>query len=466
MSDRPAKEDDVPTSGEGIGLLGAPPELDEPDLRRGASRSIRRNAFETVVFRGFGLPLSFAISIVTSRYLLPAGRGAFVLALLSVTITAAVFGSIGTALSHELGRRDARTRAVVTQALLLTTALSVPCAVGLALVDLHFAKQGFRPIAWSALAIVPVLISQTLSNALLVFNRLRFWNVLQLLGPAVTLTAMLVFVVVLSKGVTGALFAWGLAQAAIAAVALYGTRDVWWPIPPRLWEENRIAPLLAYGVRLGAVNVLSLVNYRVELIILEVYAGGLNSVGIYSLAVSIGELLWVASSSVSAALIAPMLKQDDQPAFELVQRTARSVTILAAALGAMLAIVSPFLIPRLFGSAFQGSVTPLLILIPGIVLFSPASTVATFFSIKLGKARYTFWMTALSAATTASVALLAAPRYGATGAAIASTTAYTVSVVTAYWWCARITSSPVTQFIPRPSDLRVYGVALAAAVRR
>jgi O-antigen/teichoic acid export membrane protein len=450
---------------EGLVAFGAPPEIDEPEFRQGVPRSIRRNAFETVVFRGVGLPLSFAISIVTSRYLLPAGRGAFVLALLSVSITAAVFGSIGTALSHELSRHAVRARAVVTQALVLTLALAVPCAGGLALIDLHLARQGFRPIAWSALAIVPILISQTLSSALLVFNRLRLWNALQLLGPAMTLVGMLVFVVGLSKGVTGALFAWALAQAMMAGVALLGTRDVWWPIPSRLWDENRVVPLLTYGIRLGAVNVLSLVNYRVELIILELYAG-LSGVGIYSLAVSIGELIWVASSSVSAALVAPMLTGDDQPAFELVQRTVRAVLILSAFLGGMLAIVAPFVIPRLFGAAFEGSVTPLLILIPGIVLFAPGAVIATFFSVKLGKARYAFWMTALSAVTTGLVALIAAPRYGATGAAIASTTAYAVSIITAYWWCARITSTSLSQFIPRPSDLRIYRVALAAAVRR
>ena len=418
-----------------------------------------------MVFRGFGLPLSFAISIVTSRYLLPAGRGAFVLALLSVTITAAVFGSVGTALSHELGRPNARVRAVVTQALLLTVVVSVPCAAALSLIDLELAQEGYRSVAWSALALIPLLVAQTLSGALLALNRLRFWNAIQLLGPAVTLLAMLVVVVGFSKGVTGAIFAWGLAQAAIALVALAVTRDIWWPIPPHLFQVNRVVPMFSYGVRLGLVNLLSLVNYRIELIILEFYAG-LHAVGIYSLAVSLAELLWMASSSVSAALVAPMLKESDQPAFALVQRTVRSILILAIGLGLMLAIAAPFLIPLLFGAAFRASVTPLLILIPGVVLFSPASVLASFFSIKLGKARYTFWITAMSAATTAGVAILAVPRYGPTGAAIASTTAYAASTMTAYWWCAHITSTSVAQFIPRRSDLAVYRSALAAAVRR
>ena len=452
---------------DGDELLGPPSPFDigEPDLGTRPQRSLGRNAFETIVFRGAGLPLSFAVSVVTSRFLEPAGRGAFVLALLSVTMAAAIFGSIGTAVSREFDRAPSRRRVAFVEALLTTIAVSFPVTIVLAVIDLALAQPGYRRIAFVAVALLPILVTQTVSGALLALGRLRLWNGLQLLSSGGTLVGMLVFVVLLSKGVTGAVFAWTLAQGIVGVVAVVGARDLWLPLPKIAWAGNRAFVMLVYGVRLGLVNLLSLINYRIELIILQLYAG-LHAVGIYSLAVSLGELVWLGSSAVAAALVAPMVTGEVEPAAGLVARAARNVLVLAVIGGTVLASAAPFLVPPLFGSEFRASVAPLLVLIPGIVLFAPGSTIANFFSIKVGKARYSFWMTALSAAATAVAAVIAIPRIGVLGAALASTVGYAGTMLVVYWWFCRLTSMSVIDLLPHKSDLIAYRTALAAVIRR
>jgi O-antigen/teichoic acid export membrane protein len=76
-------------------------------------RSVGRDALATLAFRVGGMPFAFAISVVTSRYLLPTGRGAFVLALLTVTLAATLLGNVGVAATYELSRREHPDRDVV-----------------------------------------------------------------------------------------------------------------------------------------------------------------------------------------------------------------------------------------------------------------------------------------------------------------------------------------------------------------
>src|SRR4051812_29815172 len=91
-------------------------------------RQVGRDAITTLAFRAGSLPFTFAISVVTSRLLLPTGRGAFVLALLTVTLAATLLGNVGTAATHEIARKEHESQHVVGGALTITFALGIAAA--------------------------------------------------------------------------------------------------------------------------------------------------------------------------------------------------------------------------------------------------------------------------------------------------------------------------------------------------
>lgn len=434
-----------------------------PDVEPGA-RPLGRGIVETLAFRGAALPLSFGIGIVTSRYLLPVGRGAFVLGLLTVTLTAALLGNIGTGVVYEIGKDRESARSLYSPAVVLSALLGLLGAAALVPLDLRFAQQDYRVVTFAVLGLAPLLLTQTVSSILLGLGRLRLWNVLQFVLPATTLVGMLVLVVGFSKGVTGAITAWVAGQTAAAAIGLYATRSLWWP-PVGLRSLAGTSPILMLGLRIGVVNLVSLVNYRIELIILEAYRG-LNGVGIYSLATSLAELLWLVSSAVSTAIIAPAVSAHEDRAVEVVTSGVRHALLGTASLAIMLGVASEWLIPTVFGDRFAPAVAPLLILLPGIVLFAPGTILAVFFSMRIGRARYALFLSLASATTTAVLAVLLIPAHGVRGAALASSVGYALSIAIAVGWFVHLTHVSPLRLVPSAGDLAVYRRAVARLAGR
>jgi O-antigen/teichoic acid export membrane protein len=414
-----------------------------------------RAAAQTMIFRGLALPLSFGTSVVTSRFLLPAGRGAFVLGLLTVSLASTLFGNVGLAVVHEIGQRRHDTRSLVTLGLGVSLALGIAAAAVLLPIDLVLANQGYRVIALAALALPAMLLTQAISGALTGLGRIQLWNLLQFALPLLTIAGMLVFVVALSKGVTGAVFSWAIAQVLVAAAALAAAHDLWWPLRVRGLPLARLKPILKLGLKVGAVNVVSLFNYRIELLVLEAYRG-LHGVGVYSLATSLGELLWLGSSALATAVTVRAVASAEHQAAQAIAQATRHAVLVTLAGGVVLGITSIFLVSVVFGQQFRGAVAPLLVLIPGVILFSPGSVLAVYFSVRRGQTRYPLAVAGLSLVVTGVLAVLLIPRLGLIGAALATTIGYGVSIGVAVFAFVRLSKLPARSLIPTPADLHAY----------
>jgi O-antigen/teichoic acid export membrane protein len=278
------------------------------------------------------------------------------------------------------------------------------------------------------LSLPGILVGQALGGVLLALGRIRFWNLLQVLVPTVTLLAMLTFVVGFRWGITGAVAACILAQVLDSAVVLYRTRDLWLPLELREALTPKIWHVLRLGLKLGVINSISLLNYRIELLLLEAYRG-LGAVGIYSMATSLAELIWLISTAISTAVIAPAIGSDADHATSIVARGVRLAfvgsTVAAIALGA----VAFVFVPIVFGPAFHPAVAPLILLLPGVVAYAPASVVSVYFSMREGRTRHPLATSMISAACTALLCVALIPTYGMKGAAIASTIGYLAGIV-------------------------------------
>lgn len=421
---------------------------------------IGRNAVATLAFKVVGLPFTFAVTVVTSRYLLPTGRGAFVLALLTVTIAATILGNIGTAATHELARGESDARAVAAQALLVSVVLGAIGAVVLFPVDYALADQGFRRVSFVAVGLPGLLVVQSVTAMLVAVGRLMLANVLQLLLTIVTLGGMLAFVLGLHRGTTGAVLAWVAAQMAIAALGLVTARSLWWPVRLAALPFHRVRAMVLLGIKLGLVNLVGQLNYRIELILLELYHG-LADVGLYSLATSLGELLWIVSGAVAAAAVAPVLAARDDVEAALV--AARSVrwAVLGTVVGAVcVGVAGWFLIVPIFGPPFESSAKPLVLLLPGIVAFAPGVVTAVYFSQRQGRTRYPLQIAIVSLAVTSVLAVILIPGHFGVGAAAACSGGYVVGGILGLYWFVRQAHVPVRQLLPSFADVTAGGRVL------
>jgi O-antigen/teichoic acid export membrane protein len=113
----------------------------------------------------------------------------------------------------------------------------------------------------------------------------------------------------------------------------------------------------------------------------------------------------------------------------------------------------------IFGAAFRPSVTPLLWLLPGIVAFSVANVIASYFA-GIGKPRLNFYVALAGLAVTVLFDLLLIPALGIAGAAIASTLSYSASTAVIIWLFVRESSLPVRRvLVPTRADFAL-GISL------
>lgn len=455
------RPDDLGTSDSGHPLRGY--SLDDPtpdvegEFETGPRRSIGRDAIATLAFRVGGLPFAFGVTVVTSRYLLPTGRGAFVLALLTVTIAATLLGNIGTAATHELSRRELDPRVVTAQALFVSAVLGIVGMVVLFPLDYTLADQGFRRVSFVAAGLPGLLVVQSLTAMLVAVGRLMFANLLQFLLTLVTLGGMLGFVLGLHRGTTGAVVAWVLAQTLIAAVGLIAARSLWWPLRLSGLPFDRVRAMVLLGLRLGLVNLVGQLNYRIELIVLQL-DHGLAQVGLYSLATSLGELLWIVSGAVGSAAVAPIVNApDDREAAAVAARAVRWTILGTAVAGVGLGIGGWFLIVPIFGAPFASSVRPLVLLIPGIVAFGPGVVTAVFFSQRQGRTRYPLQIAIVSLVVTCVLAILLIPGHIGVGAAAACSGGYIAGGVLGLYWFIRNGRVSARQLMPSLADVTAGG---------
>ena len=417
------------------------PNLVRPEEVPGA-RQVGRNTVEILLFRGLSTPLAFGLVILQSRFLEPSGRGAYVVAVLGVTIFARLLGQLGVAVTNRLGEDEvADPRALVQRALTIGVSAGAVAAAVVAGVTAYATDVGADVAGVAALALVPNVVWQTISGVLLGLARIRLWNYVQLGSPVLTLAGMLVLVVWLDTGVVGAVGAWAIANVLTAVCVLVATRDLWHPFTfPNLADP--VARLLArLAVTMGAVQVVNLVSYRIELFVLD-RSGGLADVGIYSIAMQAAEAMWLIPAALANAVTAPAVHEDDERrAAALVAHAAARGLALTAAVAVVLGVAAPFVIPLLLGEAFDGAARPLLFLLPGIVAYAPLTILVVYLAVRRGRPRLSLVVSVVAMVVTLAAALVLIPAHGVSGAAVASTLGYVAGGALAWIFFTRLARS-------------------------
>jgi O-antigen/teichoic acid export membrane protein len=393
-------------------------------------RQVGRNTIETLLFRALSTPIALVLVLIQSRFLGPSGRGTFVLAVLSVTILSRLLGQLGLAVTARMREQDVELRRLVHRALGLAVVLG---GVGAGLATGVAVATGVETeiAVIAALALVPNVVWQIVSGVLLGLARVRAWNYVQALSPLLTLIGMLILVVALDGGVAAALLAWTLAHVLTAAFALAIARDTWLPVGPTPILDRHGRTILALALAMGAVQVVSLIGYRVELFVLELF-DGVDAVGIYSIAMQAAEAMWLVPAAIATAITGPVTHDDERDANALVRRSALKGLAYTAGVALVVGVAAPFLIPLLFGDDFAPATRPLALLLPGVVAYAPVTVLVVYLSVRHGRPNLSLAVALLAAGVTAALSFALIPPFGASGAAAASGLGYVAGAILAW----------------------------------
>ncbi len=349
-------------------------------------------AFEAMLlalFSGFGLVLARAHSRSGS----PGGER--VDPRLHSTMLVAALAVGGVAALVLLAVSQLTERAPYAQLWLLALAapwlLAVPTATGAWLGQGRLLPMNLGLVA--APVLVPVLVA--------------LWMAI---GPALT--------------IGGVLGAWVVAKVGVGVATLVASwRDAGGARPQRAL----LGPQWVFIATIGATNVVSLLNYRVNLFMVE-RVDGLSQARINSIAVSGAELLWFVSSSITTAVYRRIGAADPQAAAWMALQAMRWSALSVMVFVPVLLAVAWWALPNVLGEAYRASWWPLVLLMPGTLAYSVASAVSAYFTNHLGKPQLAGRIAALSMGSNLVISALLVPRFGIAGAAVATSLSYTLAI--------------------------------------
>ena len=84
------------------------------------------------------------------------------------------------------------------------------------------------------------------------------------------------------------------------------------------------------------------------------------------------------------------------------------------------------------GEAYQASLLPLAALLPGVAAYAAASSLSAFYTNRLGRPQLSGGIAATSLGISFVLGCLLVPRFGATGAGMASSLGYILAIMAAY----------------------------------
>jgi len=391
------------------------------------TRSLARGAALNLAARLATVTLGLAILVAVARRG-PEVQGAFALFVAIESALLALFSGLGLLLAREVSHRLAPPGPLL--AALLRAALALGGVAGLVVgaVALVSEASPYRHLWLLALAAPALLLVPTASGVWLGQGRMGPLNAPLVAAPAAVLAALWL----LGHGdapppVAAILGAWVLGKAGVGvATALLAWRQGGRaaPAPDALRGHWR------FVATIGATNVVSFLNYRATLFLLERQAG-LAEAGVYSVAVQVAELLWLLSSAVTVSAYHRIGAPDAAAAAATTLRAVRinlGATLLAAP---VLYGGASWALPRALGTGYAEALVPLALLLPGVAGYAAASSLSAYYTNQRGRPQWSAGIAGLSLALTLAIAAVAVPRLGAAGAALATSLAYAVAIAVA-----------------------------------
>jgi O-antigen/teichoic acid export membrane protein len=223
---------------------------------------------------------------------------------------------------------------------------------------------------------------------------------------------------------------------------------------PSLELARKIA---AYGTRAQIGGLVTLLNLRLDFILLNIIAGP-AVLGVYAIASKFAELLKIPGMSLTYVLYPRYARDGRTTAAANARRAFAKAGALTAGAVVPMWFAASFVIPAIYGSEFRPAILPAQIILLGLALDGLGGVITGFL---YGVGRPGLNSLAMGAGLTATVVLdlLLIPPFGATGAATASAGAYITSTLALVWFFWRLGRTPAApawqESVSKPDAVRV-----------
>lgn len=225
-------------------------------------------------------------------------------------------------------------------------------------------------------------------------------------------------------------------------VGLRGSRP--WRFRSQIAREG-----LAFGSRTWLSSLANQTNVKLDQLLMAALASS-HELGLYALAVTLA----TASTSLTGAIGTALLPRVAAGEPVLAARACRMTILIVGAYGIALAVVSPLLVPMIFGSAFSGSIAMLVVLLAANMFLVPGQVLGSAL-IAAGDPGAAARSQLCALAITVPALIVVLPLAGGLGAAAISLVSYAAAfVVVLIAAVRRFELPPRTFLLIDASDLR------------
>jgi len=407
---------------------------------------------------------------LNARLLGPSGRGELAaIQTIPSMIAMVAFLGLPSAVAFFSARRPTEARMLTSTAVTLCLLVSIPAvALGYLFMPRLLGSQSREAVhgARIYLSFIPLQAIVTMPYlALQGLGRFGVWNLLRLAPNIAALTAICV---AWATGAPSAERFSGWYLLAYAMISPIAYRALWTNSTGSARPSTKpVREILHYGLPNALMIPAGMLNLQMDQMLMAAWLPS-KVLGLYAVSVS-----WTAMLSAVFGALGPVLfpalaaTQDPVAQRALVARSFRLGIIAVLVLGAGLALVTPVLMPLLFGRAFAPAVPAALILVAASIVLN-LDNLAGEILRGLGVPRWPLFGQLAALPVTVGLLALLLPRWTLVGAGVTSLIAYAVAGVLCVAGIVRTSRISLRELLlPTSADVRViWELALRMVWRR
>jgi O-antigen/teichoic acid export membrane protein len=422
-------------------------------MRTAGRPSVIGQTLMTFCTNSSGYVVAILTGIVVARVLGPAGKGIASYAALLLGLFTTFGLGLQSAIMYDCSRGKSQEVAFGT-VLRLLGATMLPIAALLIVLAIRYPEHA--ALIYVACALPFAVYCQTANAVFLLNNDIRttaIQGLIPTLGVGLlTVPALTIF----HGGLNAVLTIWSGMFFAAACFTLIRLNK-YLPAFSLRADAGQGRALAIFALKAGFASLAGFLNLRVDIFVVSLLLDA-RTLGIYTLAVATGEMMWQVSRPLSWTMIGRIAKAERSQAIELTNRITRNILAVECALGVALFFIAPYVVQFVYGSAYAQSASVMRWLMPGLVIYATSGPLSYFVSIKMGKPSKSLVIQVSSVVLCAGISFMAIPRLNLFGAALATTVTYCCATMAIAAMYMRYSGSSLAAFtILQAEDLARFG---------
>ena len=208
--------------------------------------------------------------------------------------------------------------------------------------------------------------------------------------------------------------------------------------PLKIWIH-----LFTFSFLIYLTNLLAFFTYKADIWFLGFYKGN-SSVGVYSLSVLFAQIVWLIPNAISSIHLAEIASNNKAHQIKITLSSIKISIYTAFIIGISIYILSYFFIIPIFGEKFAEVPNIILILYIGIIPFSSMPIISSYLAGN-NNYKYNFIISFILCLITLILDFVLIPKYGITGAALASAISYLTGAILLTMYFLKITNLKIYQ---------------------